>query len=98
MYYGNSFNCGRIRTGRAVLVAISIPIFTSQLEKSREAVDAAKAEKPKKAESKWMSEYKRALAISMAFFVASLLFIFGMRYIRECIRRKRDGDAMDDFV
>lgn len=25
----------------AVLVAISIPIFTSQLEKSREAVDAA---------------------------------------------------------
>ena len=27
--------------GRAVLVAISIPIFTSQLEKSREAVDAA---------------------------------------------------------
>ncbi len=38
MYYGNSFNCGRIRTGRAVLVAISIPIFTSQLEKSRDAV------------------------------------------------------------
>lgn len=64
----------------------------------QEAVDAAKAEKPKKAESKWMSEYKRALAISMAFFVASLLFIFGIRYIRECIRRKRDGDAMDDFV
>ena len=30
-------NCG----DRAVLVAISIPIFTSQLEKSREAVDAA---------------------------------------------------------
>ncbi|WP_455504027.1 hypothetical protein [Blautia sp.] len=27
--------------GRAVLVAISIPIFTSQLEKSREAVDLA---------------------------------------------------------
>ena len=41
MYYGNSFNCGRIRTGRAVLVAISIPIFTSQLEKSREATDLA---------------------------------------------------------
>jgi type II secretory pathway pseudopilin PulG len=41
MYYGNSFNCGRIRTGRAVLVAISIPIFNVQLEKSREAVDAA---------------------------------------------------------
>lgn len=38
MYYGNSFNGGRIRTGRAVLVAISIPIFTSQLEKSRDAV------------------------------------------------------------
>ena len=30
-----------MRTGRAVLVAISIPIFTSQLEKSREATDAA---------------------------------------------------------
>ncbi len=30
-------NCG----DRAVLVAISIPIFTSQLEKSREAVDLA---------------------------------------------------------
>ena len=30
-------NCG----DRAVLVAISIPIFTSQLEKSREAVDIA---------------------------------------------------------
>ena len=41
MYYGNSFNCGRIRTGRAVLVAISIPIFNSQLEKSRESVDLA---------------------------------------------------------
>ena len=27
--------------GRAVLVAISIPIFTSQLEKSREATDLA---------------------------------------------------------
>ena len=38
MYYRNSFNCGRIRTGRAVLVAISIPIFTTQLEKSRDAV------------------------------------------------------------
>ena len=41
MYYGNSFNGGQIRTERAVLVAISIPIFTSQLEKSKEAVDAA---------------------------------------------------------
>ena len=41
MYYGNSFNCGRIRTGRAVLVAISIPIFTAQLEKAREATDEA---------------------------------------------------------
>ena len=41
MYYGNSFNCGRIRTGRAVLVAISIPIFTTQLEKSRDAVTIA---------------------------------------------------------
>ena len=41
MYYGNSFNGGRIRTGRAVLVAISIPIFTSQLEKSRDSVTAS---------------------------------------------------------
>ena len=41
MYYGNSFNGGRIRTGRAGLVAISIPIFTSQLEKSRDAVSVA---------------------------------------------------------
>ena len=37
----SSFNYGKIRTTRAVLVAISIPIFTSQLEKSKEAVDAA---------------------------------------------------------
>ena len=36
-----SFNYGKIRTMGAVLVAISIPIFTSQLEKSREATDAA---------------------------------------------------------
>ena len=36
-----SFNYGKIRTMGAVLVAISIPIFTSQLEKSREAVDLA---------------------------------------------------------
>ena len=33
-----SFNYGKIRTMGAVLVAISIPIFTSQLEKSRDAV------------------------------------------------------------
>ena len=36
-----SFNYGKIRTMGAVLVAISIPIFTAQLEKSREAVDEA---------------------------------------------------------
>ena len=36
-----SFNYKKIRTMGAVLVAISIPIFTSQLEKSREAVDLA---------------------------------------------------------
>ena len=36
-----SFNYGKIRTMGAVLVAISIPIFTSQSEKSREATDAA---------------------------------------------------------
>lgn len=64
----------------------------------QEAVDAAKSEKPKKAESKWMSEYKRALAISVAFFVASLPFIFGIRYGREYRRKRRDGDVMDDFI
>ena len=37
----SSFNYGKIRTTRAVLVAISIPIFTTQLEKSRESTDAA---------------------------------------------------------
>lgn len=37
----SSFNYEKIRTTGAVLVAISIPIFNSQLEKSREAVDAA---------------------------------------------------------
>ena len=36
-----SFNYGKIQTTGAVLVAISIPIFSSQLEKSRDAVDAA---------------------------------------------------------
>lgn len=64
----------------------------------QEAVDAAKSEKPKKAESKWMAEYKRALAISVAFFVASLPFIFGIRYVREYRRKRRDGDVMDDFI
>lgn len=64
----------------------------------QEDVDAAKSEKPKKAESKWMSEYKRALAISVAFFVASLPFIFGIRYVREYRRKRRDGDVMDDFI
>ena len=36
-----SFNYGKIRTMGAVLVAISIPIFTTQLEKARESTDAA---------------------------------------------------------
>ena len=35
------FNYREINVIRAVLVAISIPIFTAQLEKSREAVDIA---------------------------------------------------------
>ena len=38
IWYMNSFNYGKIRTMGAVLVAISIPIFTQQLEKSRDAV------------------------------------------------------------
>ena len=37
----SSFNYGKIQTTGAVLVAISIPIFTSQLEKSRDAVSIA---------------------------------------------------------
>lgn len=37
----SSFNYGKIQTTGAVLVAIIIPIFTSQLEKSREATDLA---------------------------------------------------------
>ena len=37
----SSFNYGKIQTTGAVLVAISIPIFTSQLEKAREATDLA---------------------------------------------------------
>lgn len=37
----SSFNYGKIQTTGAVLVAISIPIFTAQLEKSRDATDAA---------------------------------------------------------
>ena len=36
-----SFNYKKIRTMGAVLVAISIPIFTSQLEKAREGTDLA---------------------------------------------------------
>ena len=35
----SSFNYGKIQTTGAVLVAISIPIFTTQLEKARESVD-----------------------------------------------------------
>lgn len=41
MQHMGSFNYGKIRTMGAVLVAISIPIFTSQLEKSKAATDAA---------------------------------------------------------
>lgn len=37
----SSFNYAKIQTTRAVLVAISIPIFTSQLEKARDATDEA---------------------------------------------------------
>ena len=36
-----SFNYGKIRTMGAVLVAVSIPIFTGQLEKARQATTAA---------------------------------------------------------
>ena len=62
----------------------------------QEAVEKAAAEKPKKTESKWMSEYKRALIISMAFFVASVSVIFLYRCIRNYRRKKKD--RMDDFV
>ena len=39
--HASSFKYGKIRTMGAVLVAISIPIFTSQLEKSRDSVTAS---------------------------------------------------------
>jgi prepilin-type N-terminal cleavage/methylation domain-containing protein len=40
----------------AVLVAISIPIFTSQLEKSREAVDLADC--GPEAEARWLDDLR----------------------------------------
>lgn len=49
----------------------------------KEAVKEASTEKPKKAESKWMSEYKRALIISAIFFVVSLTVVLVVRRIRE---------------
>lgn len=49
----------------------------------QEAVEEASTEKPNKAESKWMSEYKRALIISAIFFVVSLLVVFIVRRVRE---------------
>lgn len=49
----------------------------------QEAVEKASTEKPNKAESKWMSEYKRALIISAIFFVISLLVVFIVRRVRE---------------
>lgn len=49
----------------------------------QEAVEEASTEKPNKAESKWMSEYKRALIISAIFFVVSLLVVFVVRRVRE---------------
>ena len=48
----------------------------------QEAVEEASTEKPNKAESKWMSEYKRALIISVIFFVVSLLVVFIVRRVR----------------
>lgn len=49
----------------------------------KEAVKKASTEKPKKAESKWMSEYKRALIISAIFFVVSLTVVLVVRRVRE---------------
>ena len=49
----------------------------------QEAVEEASTEKPNKAESKWMSEYKRALIISAIFFVVSLFVVFIVRRVRE---------------
>lgn len=49
----------------------------------QEAVEEASTEKPNKAESKWMSEYKRALIISVIFFVVSLLVVFIVRRVKE---------------
>lgn len=52
----------------------------------QEAVDSVAASPKKKVESKWMSEYKRALLISLGCFGSCLLIIF---FIRR--RRKKQG-------
>ena len=49
----------------------------------QEAVEEASTEKPNKAASKWMSEYKRALIISAIFFIVSLLIVLIVRRVRE---------------
>ena len=53
----------------------------------QEAANDAATYKKKQTESKWMSEYKRALIISMVFFTVGLLLLFGYRKIHE-YRRK----------
>lgn len=42
----------------------------------KKAVNDAETYKKKKIESKWMSEYKQALIISMAFFIVGLMILF----------------------
>lgn len=63
----------------------------------QEAVDNPVVFEKKTIESKWMSEYKRALAISMAFFTASLSFLFAYRAILAYVRKLRTGEITDDF-
>ena len=49
----------------------------------QEAVDDAATYKEKQTESKWMSEYKKALIISLGFFTVGLLLLFGYRRMKE---------------
>lgn len=63
----------------------------------QEAVDNPVVFEKKAIESKWMSEYKRALAISLAFFTASLSLLFAYRAVSAHLRKLKTGEITDDF-
>lgn len=63
----------------------------------QEAIDNPVVFEKKTIESKWMSEYKRALYISMAFFAASLLLLFTYRSLASHVSRVKAGEITDDF-